>query len=95
MTTKLTIAGILAGIFFVFFLNAILVLNTASPEEISSHFMGPEGLLITIYAIFLVAPIHIGFVIWAAFKKKVAVYLAFPYAFIPYMIGATIQGLMF
>lgn len=95
MTNKLIAFGLLVAIYFVFFLNALLIWNAGIPEEISNHYLGESGLLGFMYGLFAVVPVHLGLIIWANRKHKVAWYVALPLFLMPYMVGTIIQGLIF
>jgi hypothetical protein len=91
MKAILSTVSVAVCIYFVFFMNAILVHFRDIPEEIANHFLGEQGITAMIYAIFAVVPFHLFVVIYTVRKKHITWTTALPFIFGPYMLGVSIQ----
>lgn len=94
MKTTLSVVAVLVGAYFVFFMNAVMAYTANIPEEIADHFLGETGIKIIVFAIYAIVPAHLFLVIWAVRKKGVEWSTGLPFFLIPYMLGASIQGMV-
>jgi hypothetical protein len=94
MKSIVVVAAIVVGLYFIFFLNAVVTYAGGTPEDVQNHWMGITGMQIMSFSIFLVAPVHL-FLVLKAMKQEIFDWTqALALFTVPYMLGATIQALI-
>lgn len=95
MRNTLIAIGLLVAVYTGIFIQALLVYYANIPETLLEYWAGYENIPLILNLVYVVVPLHIGFVIYVTYKKKIEWHWAVPLAIMPYMLGATVQGLMF
>ena len=95
MRNLLIFIGLIVAAYIAIYIQALLVGYTNIPETLDEYWAGAENIPLIKSIIYVLVPLHLGFVIFVAYKKKIEWHWAIPLAIIPYMLGAIIQGLMF
>ena len=95
MRNRLVFIGFLVCVLVIFVVQALLVLYATKGEIWENYWLGFENIKFILGGACVLFPAHIVYIIWAANKKKVEWHWAIPLLIMPYMLGVTIQGLMF
>ena len=94
MKRGLTLIAILVCVYFVFFMNAVMVLFNGISDDILNHWMGESGLKLMMFSIILVVPAHLVVILAAIKKNQIDWTVGLAYFLIPYMLGASVQTIV-
>lgn len=95
MRNILILIGLVVAAYTTIYIQALLVWYTNIPETLMEYWAGYENIPLITSLIYFIVPLHLGFVIYVTYKKKIEWHWALPLAILPYMLGAIVQGLMF